>query len=73
TPLVIYNCSTSLRFGFTTSATPQVVSSIVSKYKERKAGTRAGKQFLLFGDAVDYAFVHLGVDSSVDHPVVMTE
>lgn len=49
TPLVIDNGSTSLRFGFATSTTPQVAPNIVSKYKERKAG----KQLLLFGDAVD--------------------
>ncbi len=49
TPLVIDNGSTSLRFGFATSPTPQVAPNIVSKYKERKAG----KQLLLFGDAVD--------------------
>jgi len=49
TPLVIDNGSTSLRFGFATSKTPQVAPNIVSKYKERKAG----KQLLLFGDAVD--------------------
>lgn len=49
TPLVIDNGSTSLRFGFATSETPQVAPNIVSKYKERKAG----KQLLLFGDAVD--------------------
>ncbi len=49
TPLVIDNGSTSLRFGFATSTKPQVAPNIVSKYKERKAG----KQLLLFGDAVD--------------------
>lgn len=49
TPLVIDNGSTSLRFGFATSTRPQVAPNIVSKYKERKAG----KQLLLFGDAVD--------------------
>ena len=49
TPLVIDNGSTNLRFGFATSTTPQVAPNIVSKYKERKAG----KQLLLFGDAVD--------------------
>ncbi|KAH9036638.1 hypothetical protein EDB85DRAFT_1939591 [Lactarius pseudohatsudake] len=49
TPLVIDNGSNSLRFGFATSTTPQVAPNIVSKYKERKAG----KQLLLFGDAVD--------------------
>ena len=49
TPLVIDNGSTSLRFGFATSKTPQVAPNIVSKYKERKAGN----QLLLFGDAVD--------------------
>ena len=49
TPLVIDNGATSLRFGFATSTTPQVTPNIVSKYKERKAG----KQLLLFGDAVD--------------------
>lgn len=49
TPLVIDNGSSSLRFGFATSTTPQVAPNIVSKYKERKAG----KQLLLFGDAVD--------------------
>ncbi|KAI0286426.1 actin-like ATPase domain-containing protein [Russula brevipes] len=49
TPLVIDNGSTSLRFGFATSTTPQVAPNIVSKFKERKAG----KQLLLFGDAVD--------------------
>jgi hypothetical protein len=49
TPLVIDNGSTSLKFGFATSTKPQVASNIVSKYKERKAG----KQLLLFGDAVD--------------------
>ncbi|KAH9172826.1 chromatin remodeling complex subunit [Lactarius sanguifluus] len=49
TPLVIDNGSNSLRFGFATSMTPQVVPNIVSKYKERKGG----KQLLLFGDAVD--------------------
>lgn len=49
TPLVIDNGSNNLRFGFATSATPQVAPNIVSKYKERKAG----KQLLLFGDAVD--------------------
>lgn len=49
TPLAIDNGSTSLRFGFATSPTPQVVPNIVSKYKER----RAGKQLLLFGDAID--------------------
>lgn len=49
TPLVIDNGSNSLRFGFATSPTPQVAPNIVSKYKERKAG----KQLLLFGDAVD--------------------
>ncbi|KAH8981543.1 chromatin remodeling complex subunit [Lactarius akahatsu] len=87
TPLVIDNGSSSLRFGFATSTTPQVAPNIVSKYKERKAG----KQLLLFGDAVDaesgarsqaktpehaldYALIRLGVDTpTVDHPVVMTE
>jgi actin-related protein 5 len=49
TPLVIDNGSTNLRFGFATSTAPQVAPNIVSKYKERKAG----KQLLLFGDAVD--------------------
>ncbi|KAH9075584.1 chromatin remodeling complex subunit [Lactarius deliciosus] len=49
TPLVIDNGSNSFRFGFATSTTPQVAPNIVSKYKERKAG----KQLLLFGDAVD--------------------
>lgn len=49
TPLVIDNGSNNLRFGFATSTTPQVATNIVSKYKERKAG----KQLLLFGDAVD--------------------
>ncbi len=49
TPLVIDNGSNNLRFGFATSTTPQVAPNIVSKYKERKAG----KQLLLFGDAVD--------------------
>jgi len=49
TPLVIDNGSSSFRFGFATSAKPQVAPNIVSKYKERKAG----KQLLLFGDAVD--------------------
>ncbi|KAN0138657.1 hypothetical protein V8E53_003645 [Lactarius tabidus] len=49
TPLVIDNGSSNLRFGFATSSTPQVALNIVSKYKERKAG----KQLLLFGDAVD--------------------
>lgn len=49
TPLVIDNGSTNLRFGFATSKIPQVAPNIVSKYKERKAG----KQLLLFGDAVD--------------------
>ena len=49
TPLAIDNGSTNLRFGFATSTTPQVAPNIVSKYKERKAG----KQLLLFGDAVD--------------------
>jgi actin-related protein 5 len=49
TPLVIDNGSSSLRFGFATSTTPQIAPNIVSKYKERKAG----KQLLLFGDAVD--------------------
>ncbi|KAI9436991.1 chromatin remodeling complex subunit [Lactarius indigo] len=49
TPLVIDNGSNSLRFGFATLTTPQVAPNIVSKYKERKAG----KQLLLFGDAVD--------------------
>ncbi|KAI0258664.1 actin-like ATPase domain-containing protein [Gloeopeniophorella convolvens] len=49
TPLVIDNGSTSFRFGFATSSAPQVAPNIVSKYKERKAG----KQLLLFGDAVD--------------------
>ncbi|KAH9977560.1 actin-like ATPase domain-containing protein [Russula compacta] len=99
TPLVIDNGSTSLRFGFATSTTPQVAPNIVSKYKERKAG----KQLLLFGEAVDaeggarsqaktpwegdvllnfdalehaldYALIHLGVNTpTVDHPVIMTE
>jgi len=46
---LIDNGSTSLRFGFATSKTPQVAPNIVSKYKERKAG----RQLLLFGDAVD--------------------
>jgi actin-related protein 5 len=49
TPLVIDNGSTCLRFGFATSTTPQVIPNIVSKYKER----RAGRQLLLFGDAID--------------------
>jgi Actin len=49
TPLVIDNGSTSFRFGFATSTKPQVAPNIVSKYKERKAG----RQLLLFGDAVD--------------------
>ena len=49
TPLVIDNGSTSFRFGFANSTTPQIAPNIVSKYKERKAG----KQLLLFGDAVD--------------------
>lgn len=49
TPLVIDNGSSSLRFGFATSKTPQVAPNIVSKYKERKAG----KQLLLFGEGVD--------------------
>ncbi|KAH9064981.1 chromatin remodeling complex subunit [Lactarius vividus] len=49
TPLIIDNGSSSLRFGFATSTTPQIAPNIVSKYKERKAG----KQLLLFGDAVD--------------------
>jgi Actin len=49
TPLVIDNGSTNLRFGFATSTTPQVIPNIVSKYKER----RAGRQLLLFGDAID--------------------
>ncbi|KAN0105718.1 hypothetical protein V8E52_010774 [Russula decolorans] len=91
--------SQPLRFGFATSTTPQVAPNIVSKYKERKAG----KQLLLFGDAVDaeggarsqaktpwegdvllnfdalehaldYALIHLGIDTpTVHHPVIMTE
>ena len=49
TPLVVDNGSTSLRFAFATSTTPQVAPNITSKYRERKAG----KQLLLFTDAVD--------------------
>ncbi|PCH33044.1 chromatin remodeling complex subunit [Wolfiporia cocos MD-104 SS10] len=99
TPLIIDNGSTTLRFGFCTSAVPQCQPNAVSKYKERKTN----KPLLLFGDgidieggaksqartpwegdvllnfdalenALDYAFIHLGIDAeSVEHPVLMTE
>ncbi|CCM01422.1 uncharacterized protein FIBRA_03473 [Fibroporia radiculosa] len=99
TPLIIDNGSTTLRFGFCTSATPRCQPNTVSKYKER----RTNKPLLLFGhgvdtesgaksqaktpwegdvllnfdaleNALDYAFIQLGIDaSSVEHPVLMTE
>ena len=49
TPLVIDNGSTSLRFGFATSAEPLYATNVVAKFRERKSN----KPLLLFGDAID--------------------
>ncbi|KAE9397615.1 actin-like ATPase domain-containing protein [Gymnopus androsaceus JB14] len=102
TPLIIDNGSTTLRWGFATSDSPEPSHfgpNIITKYRERKNN----KPLVLFGDAVevesaakalaktpwegdvllnfdalenalDYAFVQLGIDTpAVDHPVLMTE
>ncbi|GLB36675.1 putative actin family protein [Lyophyllum shimeji] len=99
TPLIIDNGSTTFRWGFATSRSPQFGPNVIAKYKER----RTNKPLLLFGEgvevesgakaqartpwegdvllnfdalenALDYAFVNLGIDTpSVDHPVLMTE
>ncbi|KAF8876485.1 hypothetical protein BD779DRAFT_1613295 [Infundibulicybe gibba] len=49
TPLIIDNGSTTLRWGFSTSQTPQTGPNVIAKYKERKNN----KPLLLFGEAVD--------------------
>ncbi|KAF6751257.1 chromatin remodeling complex subunit [Ephemerocybe angulata] len=99
TPLVLDNGSTTLRWGFASSAAPFTGLNAVAKYKER----RTNKPLLLFGEAIDaesgaksqtrtpwegdvllnfdalenaldYAFVYLGIDTpTVDHPVIMSE
>jgi actin-related protein 5 len=49
TPIVIDNGSTSIRWGFGTSATPYSSPNAVAKYKERKTN----RPLLLFGEAID--------------------
>ena len=48
-PLIIDNGASTLRFGFSTSATPHSVSNVIAKFKERKYN----QPLLLFGDGVD--------------------
>lgn len=49
TPLVIDNGSSTLRFGFSTSAEPFSGANVIAKYKERKTNY----PLLLFGDGID--------------------
>jgi actin-related protein 5 len=48
-PIVIDNGSTTIRYGFATSQTPQSGLNIIAKYRDR----RTNRPILLFGDAVD--------------------
>jgi actin-related protein 5 len=48
-PIVIDNGSTTIRYGFATSQTPQSGPNIIAKYRDR----RTNRPILLFGEAVE--------------------